>query len=174
MCGIFSEVNLGFGTVVAVVIIVVVEEPSCRLVVMFIHEGDTELAGYLPSLHVVRAFAEGAGGTYDLYFRILFFDSLEYHGETFFKHRRDEVFVAHTEIFQVEGFRVSGFRTHLGPWAFGRVAVSPFDEVQYAFYIFRHFFHGDAHLACASDGRVLATHTGCNDGQRFRPDVLAE
>ena len=109
-----------------------------------------------------------------MYFRILFFDSLEYHGKTFFKHRRDEVFVAHTEVFQVEGLRVPGFRTHLGPWAFGRVAVGPFDEVQYAFYIFRHFFHGDAHLTCASDGRVLATHTGCNDGQRFRPDILAE
>ena len=81
--------------------------------------------------------------------RIFSFYSLAYHEIAVFEIGRDKVFVAHTNIFQIERSRMTGIGTHFRPFACCWVAISPLYHIKDFLAISRHLRHWYATLLTA-------------------------
>ena len=77
-------------------------------------------------------------------------DGTGYHLVPLFEHRRDDVLVAYTYIFKVEGSGVAGIGTHLGPLRGQRVAVGPLYEVEQFLNVGGHLVHRNTVLLPAN------------------------
>ena len=92
---------------------------------------------------------------------------------------RDFLFVAQTQILQVEGCGMTGIGTHLGPLVRGGVAVGPFDEVDGLGHPLVHLAHGYYVLSLSGPHApaavgTLAADTAGKDGHRLHTEVFAE
>ena len=179
MSRIFAQVYFClFRTVVFIVEILIVQEPSRSLIIMFVHHRHTQFVGQFPSFYVVCTFIERSYCTYNDHFRIFFFDGIKYHCKTFFEDIGDEIFISDTDVFQVERFRMACFGTYLSPLCLLSVAVCPFYQIKNILNISTHFAHWDTALLPASQvtvtGRVLARNTGSQYRKRFCANIFAE
>ena len=179
--GPLAEVHLGALSVVVVVVVAVVHEPARRLVVVLVdHILQVGVAtGKIPALLVVGTRRmERSDGAADLDVGIFGADSAGNHRVALLEDGADDVLVAYTYIFKVEGGGMAGIGAHLGPLRRGGVAVGPVNEVEQFLDVGGHLVHRYAALLSADTlgvgGRVLAGHAGCQYGQRFGTDVLAE
>ena len=178
---VFSDIHFRTLAVVMVVIVQVVHKPSCALVVVFVHHVDdvVVLFGKLPTLYVVgrriverpcRAAHDDVG--------ILLLNGLAYHETTLLKGRGDDVFVAHTDVFEVERSRMSCVCPHLRPLGGCRISVGPLYQIEKLLTIGWHVGHGDAPLLSAVAtgvvGRVLAGNASGKHRQGLCADVFAE
>ena len=131
-----------------------------------------------PTFHIICAFIEGSDCTYDCYFRVFLLDGIEYHRKSFLENIGDKVFITDSEIFQIEGFRMSGFGTYFSPFCLFGVTVRPFYQVKNILNISTHLVHRDTALLTASQitvaGRVLTRYTGCKYRKRFSTNIFAE
>ena len=183
---IFPQVDLGLMSVIMVVVILVVNEPSRCVVIMLVHHGQFQAVGQGPAFFVVRSFAGRSRRADDHDVGIFGPYGFINHRKPFREHAADEVFVAQSDVFQVERFGMSG----LGPFAsppcgFG-IPVGIFNQVEHVLYVLPHLLHRDAALlavgrhevfgmmARASDTGILAGHACGHDRQRFGTDVLAK
>ena len=179
MGGIFTQIYFRlFGTIVLVVEVLIVKEPSRRLIIMFVHHRDTELVRQFPAFHIVRTFVERTYRADNDDFRILLFDGIKDHRETFLKNVGDQVFITDTDIFQIKRFRVSGFGTYFTPFCFLRISVRPFYQVEDILNVSIHFAHRDTALLTASQitmtGGVLTRNTCCEHRKRFCAYIFTE
>ena len=173
--GPFAEIDFRALAVVAVVEVGVVDVPSGTDVVVFVDNVDVLLAGELPAVFVVAAFEEGTYGADDLNLGMGVLDAAVEVEEALGEDIADEVFVADAEVFEVEGFGVSGFGTQTGEGRGLGVAVGPFDEVEQLLGVVVHLVPGKSALLSGSAARgVLAGHAGGEDGKGLGADVFTE
>ena len=167
-----------FRTIVFVVEILVVQEPSRSLVIMFVDHRNTQFVRQSPSFHVVCTLIERSHCTDNNHFRIFFFDGIEDHREAFFEDISDKIFISDTDVFQIERFRMPGFGTYLSPLCLLSVTVCPFYQIKNILNISSHFAHRDTTLLSSSQvavtGRVLARNTGRQHWKRFRTNIFAK
>src|SRR5690606_15964823 len=136
--------------------------------------GHAQLCSNVPSFVIIRSFGERPHGADDGDLRMRFFHGFVDHGEPFFKYIGDQVFIADADVFQVEGFWMTGFGALLSPFRIG-VTVGILHEVYDILYERIHFFHRDAALlAAAAGGGVLAGNARGNDRHGFGADVFTE
>ena len=167
-----------FRTIVFVVEILVVQEPSRSLVIMFVDHRNTQFVRQLPSFHVVCTLIEWSHCTDNNHFWIFFFDGIEDHREAFFEDISDKIFISDTDVFQIEWFRMPGFGTYLSPLCLLCVTVCPFYQIKNILNIGSHFAHWNTALLPSSQvavtGRVLARNTGRQHWKRFRTNIFAK
>ena len=92
---------------------------------------------------------------------------------------RDLLLVTNTNILQVEGLGMTSFGTHLGPLVGGRVAISPFNEVNHFVNPLVHLTHGHHVLSLCGPHvptaiSTLAAHTCRQNGYGLHTKVFAE
>ena len=186
MGGIFPQIDFGFAAVVVVVIILMVDIPSRRVVIMLVHHGQFQAVGQSPSFFVVCSFAGRSRRADDHDVGIFGPDGFINHRKPFREHAADEVFVAQSDVFQVERFGMSGLDPFASPSCGFGIPVGIFNQVEHVLYVLPHLLHRDAALlavgrhevlgmmARASDAGILAGHACGHDRQRFGTDVLAK
>ncbi len=146
VAGILAEVYLTGIAVVVVVIVLVVDIPSGAHVVVLVDHGYLLLLGQLPAPLVVGAFVEGAYGAADDDLGVLGTHGVVDHVEALGEGVGYEVFVADTDILEVEGLGVPGLSTHAAPLGSLGITVGPLDEVEDVLDEGVHLVHGHATL----------------------------
>ena len=147
---------------------------------MFIHHRHIQARSKLPSGFIIRTFIERTDRTNHRDSRILFFYCLENHFKTFLKNRRNQILISDTDIFQVERFRMTSFRTHLCPFILFRVTIGIFYQVQNILYICIHLFHGNTSLLSAAQrfsrntSRILTRNTCRQHRKRLCSYIFTE
>ena len=178
---IFAQVHFRGLTVVAVIIVLIMKEPTCRLIIMLIHRIYHFFMGFgkLPALNVIgRWIMEWAYRTNDLNIRILGFHSLANHQIAFFKLRCYQVFIANAYHFQLKRSRMSGISTHLCPFRSSSITIRPLYQIKYILNVGRHLCHRNTSLLTGNTlgigCRILTWNTCCKHGKWLCTDVFTE
>ena len=177
--GIFAQIYFRFFRAVVLVIeVLIVQEPSRRLIIMFVYHRNTEFVRQFPAFHIVCSLIERTYCADNDYLRIFLFDSKVYHREAFFEDIGDQVFIADADIFQIERLRMTGFGTYLAPFGFLCITVRPFYQVEDILNVSTHLAHRDTALLTASQiamtGGILTRYTCRQHRKRFRTYIFAE
>ena len=189
--GIFAQIDLGLGTVITVVVVLVVNHPARIHVIVFVHHGHAQFRGKAPALRIVRAFVEGSYSADNRNFGMLLPDSLVYHGKALLKHFGNHILVADADILQIERLGMACLSTLPAPHGAACIAVGILYQVEHILDIGRHLFHRDATLLAVAHqflvgplrtvvgivrvcARILARHARCQYRQRFGTYIFAE
>lgn len=142
---------------------------------MFVHHGQFQAVGQGPTFFVVRSFAGRSRRADDHDVGIFGPDGFINHRKPFREHAADEVFVAQSDVFQVERFGMSGLDPFASPSCGFGIPVGIFNQVEHVLYVLPHLLHRDAALlavgrhevfgmmARASDTGILAGHACGHD-----------
>ena len=179
LCGILAQIDLGLAVAGIVVVLTAVEIILCRLVVVLVDDGKTDLFGKLPRIIIV-----GVAGVrtrtccaHDDDFGMSSHDTVVDVLETLHELGRDALLVADAQVLQIEWFGMSGLSTYTAPFG-GYITIGPFDEVEGFVNPFVHLVHRTSvlclvlHAPTAVD--TLAADTTRKDGKRLHTDILAE
>ena len=146
MSRVFAQIHFGTVTVVLVIIVLMINEPTGRLIIMLVNHVYLMVFSQTPTGLVITTFRPRSRRTANDDVRILLFHSLDNHQIAFFKRFGNQVFVADTDILQIKRCRVSLLGTEFTPFRSLGVSVSPLNQIQHILYVFRHFVHRDTSL----------------------------
>ena len=143
LSGILSKINLCLAVTWISIILTTLQEIRIWLVIVLIDDRHTQLFCQLPSCFIVRIvlMRTRTGCTNDDNLRMSLSNTLIDILEAFTELRRDLLFIADTQIFQVEGFWMTSISTHLCPFVCGRIAISPLNKVDSLSHPLIHFRH---------------------------------
>ena len=178
---ILTQVHLRLAVAGVVVVLALVQEVAVGLIVVLVDDRHAQLVGQLPAILEVgiTGVRTRTGGTHDDNLGVGLGDTLIDILETLCKLRRDLLLVAQTQIFQVEGFGMTGISTHLSPFIRGRVAIGPLDEVDSLGHPLVHLAHRNGILCLCgvhvpSTIGTLTADTAGEDRQGLHAEVLTE
>ena len=139
---------------------------------MFVDDRDAVFASEFPAVIEVFAIGKRAGSADDGDLGVFRFHRVVDHLETFAEDRRDLVLIADAEVFQTERCRMAGSGAAGAPSRRGW-SVRPLNEIENFLNVAVQFTERQSGLTDAM-ARILTTHTGSDDRERLRADVLAE
>ena len=128
-----SEIDLSLRTVITVVVILVVQEPTGTLIVVLIHH--LRQFGVLmvkaPSLDIVAGWGmERSCRSTDNDIGVTLMDSAGDQFVTLLEGGAHQVFITDTDIFKVERCRMTSLCAFLSPFIGGWVTIGPFDQME--------------------------------------------